>query len=408
MSNATDNVSRSALLCDVGVVVRRLFLFAALHACDDCHDAKLQTERMASPERRAVAQVSPHLSNAMAFELVASSGGAVLLWAPGACGQGILAQRYAPDGEALGTPTRLDGCGPIKSEDAEVMQLSAVADGGKLGLAWIVRDANEAHVLGSFGADNASAFAPTLLLGAAENGVFPRRSRLSMAAAESGQMRVSWRAPKAACSNDPGECARVLTSAHPPAENVAERGTDTREVPEPCPELLVGALWSRGVWYESFCAIQAGAAPITEVYAIRPEIFYAEAFPVLAGCTPLGVAPAPRGVLLQGMCADGLRIHALGETSRDVVADAVRDVRCDSGRPSLEIHNGQGQSLVYKLDAPTDRLELWLTDKLATSESRAAFTGRKLLIATVEDTQIKMQVWKCQGESLVPDISTML
>jgi hypothetical protein len=201
----------------------------------------------------------------------------------------------------------------------------------------------------------------------------------------------------------------VLTSSHPPAENVAERGTDTREVPEPCPELLVGASWNRGVWYEAFCAMQGPRAEsITEVYAIRPEIFYAEAFPVLEGCMPLGVASSPRGVLVQGMCDDGLRIHALGESSRDVIVNAVRDVRCEGGRPSLEIHNGQGQSLVYKLDAPTDRLELWLTDKLATSESRAAFTGRKLLIATVEDTQLKMHAWKCQGESLVSDSPTML
>ncbi|HET8936088.1 MAG TPA: hypothetical protein VFN67_21730 [Polyangiales bacterium] len=429
MPNATDNVSRSARLYDVGVIVRRTFLtmLLALHACDGCKNAQPQTAITASPKRNVIARAAPHLRNAMAFELVATSGGAVLIWAPGACSDGIRVQRYAPDGEPVAEPTRIDACGPLELADAEVVQLSAVADGGKLGLAWVVRDASQAHVLGSFGADTASAFAPTLLLGAAENSALPRRSRLSMAAAESGQMRVSWRAPRGPCSNGPGQCARVLTSSHPPAENVAERGTDTREVPEPCPELLVGASWNRGVWYEAFCAMEARppidgtaaadaasvtngprAEPITEVYAIRPEIFYAEAFPVLVGCKPLGVAASPRGVLVQGMCGDGLRIHALGESSREVMSSAVRDVRCESGRPSLEIHNGQGQSLVYKLDAPTDRLELWLTDKLATSESRAAFTGRKLLIATVEDTQLKMHAWKCHGESLVSDSPTML
>jgi hypothetical protein len=144
------------------------------------------------------------------------------------------------------------------------------------------------------------------------------------------------------------------------------------------------------------------------VYAIRPEIFYAEAFPVLAGCVPLGVAPAPRGVLVLGMCADGLRVHALGDSHRDVIANAVRDVRCDSGRPSLEIHNGQGQAIAYKLDAPTDRLELWLSGKLATSESRVAFTGRTLLIATVEDARLSVRAWKCQGETLVSDSPAML
>jgi hypothetical protein len=321
----------------------------------------------------------------------------------------VRVQRYATDGEPVGEPARLDGCGPTQAADAQIVQLSAVADGGKLGLAWVVRDHNEAHVLGSFGADNGTAFAPTLLLGAAATDALPGRSRLSLAGAENGQMRISWRATDGRCSSGEDNCARVLTSSHPPAEQVAARGSDAREVPVPCPELLVGALWNRGVWYESFCALEGPhAEPVTEVYAIRPEIFYAEAFPVLAGCMPLGVAPSPRGVLVLGMCADGLRVHALGDSHRDVIANAVRDVRCDSGRPTLEIHNGQGQSITYKLDAPTDRIELWLSTKLARSESRVAFTGRKLLIATLEGTRLKVQAWKCQGESLVSDSPAML
>jgi hypothetical protein len=264
-------------------------------------------------------------------------------------------------------------------------------------------------VLGSFGADTGNAFAPTLLLGAAAPDNLPGRSRLSIAGAESGQMRVSWRATDGRCSTGQEHCARVLTTSHPPAAETAARGTDAREVPVPCPELLVGALWRHGVWYESFCAVDGPRAePVTEVYAIRPEIFYAEAFPVLAGCTPLGVAPAARGVLVLGMCADGLRVHALGESHRDVIANAVRDVRCESGRPTFTIRNGQGQSIAYKLDAPTDRLELWVSGKMATSESRVAFTGRKLLVATLEDTLLKVQAWKCQGESLVSDSPAML
>ena len=292
---------------------------------------------------------------------------------------------------------------------AQIVQLSAVADGGKLGLVWVARDDHEAHVLGSFGADTGDDFAPTLQLGAAANVALSGRSRLSMAGAESGQMRVSWRATDGRCSTGEASCARVLTSSHPPTREAAARGSDAREVPVPCPELLVGALWRQGVWYESFCALEGlHAEPVTEVYAIRPEIYYAEAFPVLAGCTPLGVAPAARGVLVFGMCADGLRAHALGDSDRDVIASAVLDVRCESGRPTFTIRNGHGQSIAYKLDAPTDRLELWLSGKLATSESRVAFTGRTLLVATVQDAQLKVQAWKCQGESLVSDSSAML
>lgn len=413
MSKATDNAPLRSRVYDVGVVlrcVRALALFAANYGLSACADAppKTATAEAPSRDRHGATRSDPKLASVAAFELVASSAGAVLAWAPGPCSEGVHIQRYATDGEPAGEPARLDGCGPMKTT-AQIVQLSAVADGGKLGLAWVARDEHNAHVLGSFGADTGNAFAPTLLLGAAAPDNLPGRSRLSMAGAESGQMRVSWRATDDRCSTGQEHCARVLTTSHPPAAEAAARGMDVREVPVPCPELLVGALWRQGVWYEAFCAVEGPRAePVTEVYAIRPEIFYAEALPVLAGCTPLGVAPAARGVLVIGMCADGLRVHALGESHRDVIANAVRDVRCEASRPTFAIHNGHGQSIVYKLDAPTDRLELWLGGKLATSESRVAFTGRKLLIATVQDTQLKVQVWKCQGESLVSDSPAML
>jgi hypothetical protein len=382
--------------------------FAAIYglsACAECADTSQKTALATKPSR---ARHAEHVDSVAAFELVASSEGAVLSWAPGPCSEGVRVQRFATDGEPVGEPARLDGCGPIKTQ-ARIVQLSAVADGGKLGLSWVVRDEHEAHVLGSFGADTGNAFAPTLLLGAAAPDELPGRSRLSMAGAESGQMRVSWRATDGPCSTGEQHCARVLTTSHPPAQEVAARGSDAREIPVPCPELLVGALWRHGVWYEAFCAVEGPRAePVTEVYAIRPEIFYAEAFPVLVGCTPLGTAPAARGVLVLGMCADGLRVHALGESHRDVIANAVREVRCESGRPTFTFRNGQGQSIAYKLDAPTDRIELWVSGALATSESRVAFTGRKLLVATVRDSQLNVQAWKCQGESLVSDSSAML
>jgi hypothetical protein len=200
-----------------------------------------------------------------------------------------------------------------------------------------------------------------------------------------------------------------MTTGHPPSPHAAERGTDTREVPDPCPELLVGADWNQGVWYEGFCALDgAEARPITQVYAIRPEIFYAEALPVLAGCAPLGLAKAEKGVLVFGTCEDGLHVQRLSESHLDVVTSAVREVRCESGRPWLEIRNGQGKTFVYRLDAPQDRLELWLPPRMASAGSRAAFTGRALLVTSVVDNALRLRSWKCQGETLVSDGPSML
>ena len=386
-------------------------LTVTVTACDDGATAPSDTTRSSpqSRDRDVRVRPAPRVANAAAFELVASSQGAVLIWAGGPCTDGVHVQRFASDGSPVGQPAHLPGCGESRGADAQIVQVTAAAEGGRLGLAWIVRDDSRAEVFGSFGADSGDLFSPTLLLGAAARTVTSERGQLSLAGAESGQMRVSWRATDGRCSTGQASCARVVSDAHPPAESAAARGKDIREVPVPCPQLLVGALWRRGVWYESFCALEGpDARPMTEVYAIRPEIYYAEAFAVLAGCTPLGIAPAARGVVVMGMCTEGLTIHALGESHREVIANAVRDVRCDAGRPTLMIHNRQGQSLAYKLEAPTDRIEPWISDTLAVSGSRVAFTGRRLLVATVHNASLEVRAWKCQGESLVSDSPVML
>lgn len=381
--------------------------FAA--ACEDCESTTARGPGQVAASRLAAARTA-HVSGPGAFELVATSEGALLGWASGPCADGISLQRYDADAQPVGEPRRIEACGPGDDDRAEVAQLSAVAEGGKLALAWVVRRAAaDAHVLGTFGADTASAFAPTFLIGAAAAQALPWRSRLALAGGDNGRMRVAFRATPAPCTSGQGQCARVLSSPHPPPDSVAERGVDAREIPDPCPELLVGSLWSQGVWYEALCALEGPRAkPVTEVYAVRPEIFYAEALPVLAGCLPLGMARAPQGVLVVGRCDEGLQVHRLSEAQRVVVTDAVREVRCKAGRPSLEIRNGHGESIVYRLDAPEDRLELWLPTRVAAGVSRAAFTGRTLVVASAHDGELRLRAWKCRGPSLVSDGPSML
>lgn len=424
MPKLTDNVLRAACSRGERGASRRLHWFGLLLAvsggCDDCATAA----RAPSPSqsRQAVQPPSgsdppesaraPRLQSATAFELVATSEGALLSWATGPCAQGVVVQRYASDAKPVGQPARLDGCGPVDTADAYISQVSAVANGGKLGLAWVVATGEQAHVLGSYGADTAGAFAPTTRLGAAATNTQPGRSLVSLAAADNGQMRVSWRAPPAPCAGGPGTCAIVMTSAHPPAERAAERGADTREIPDPCPELLVGARWSHGVWYEAFCALEGpDAQPLTEVYSIRPEIYYAEATAVLSGCRPLGMASAPHGVLVLGSCSDELQARHLSESQSnapELLRGAAREVHCEANRPVLVFQNRQGQSFTYRLDGPQDRIELWLPAHVAPAGSRVAFTGRRLVVATVGDAQLRLQAWTCQGQSLVSDGPTML
>ena len=351
---------------------------------------------------------SPSLKNASAFELVATSEGALLIWAPDKCDNGLLLRRFDADGVPLGEPVALAACAGM-DRLSEVTQVAAVAAGGKLGLAWIVRNEREAQAFGSFGEDSATSLAAALPLGAAEPARVPARAQLLLSGAETGQVRVELWAPTAACTGQSGRCAQVIASPLPPAREAAARRTDGREVPHPCPRLLVGSAWNHGIWYDAFCALDAEAGrPTTQVYAVRPEIFYAEALPTLQGCTPLGVAPSERGVLVLGACQDGLYAHLLSEAHRSVLARIQRSLRCEAGRPILEIRSDAGGVESYKLSGPRDRIELWLPETLAAEGSRAAFTGRSLLIATVQQQQLVMSRQHCEGETLVSDTRTML
>jgi hypothetical protein len=360
-----------------------------------------------------------------AFELVATSEGATLLWAQGGCSSGIELQRFDAEGRANGAVTRIAACpDATASAAAEVTDLSAAVGGGKLGVAWITRNAGGAQVFGTHGADSGAAWAPTLQLGAAEPKAGSLRGQLSLVASNEGRHRVSWSGLEGPCSGESARCAHVVSTPLPPAHNDSEPGAprrlDTREIPQPCPRLLVGSLFKHGVWYDAFCAFDpARAGPVTEVYAIKPEIFYAEASPVLHDCTPLGVAPSQEGVLILGECPDGLRVHALDSvrSRNSVIVRPTRTLACAAGRPVLSLRAepaAGGASDVYRLTGPMDRLEGWLPADIAGAGSRAAFTGRRLLVARVrasadpKKNRLLVTPYRCEGESVVSEPPAML
>jgi hypothetical protein len=349
---------------------------------------------------------APTLTHPAAFELVATSEGALLAWAAGSCRAGVHAQRFDANGAPQLGAASISACDPSGPDvDAAISELSAVASAGKLALAWITGNS----VLGTYATDHAADFAPTLQLGAAEPGAGTERGRLLLSASETGQQRVHWRAPRGPCAGEAGGCAMLVTQPHPPAAEAAARTIDTREIPFPCPRLLVGSAWSQGVWYDAFCALdaQAGRAT-TQVYAIRPEIFYAEVVPVLSDCAPLGAAPSQSGIVVFGQCGSTLRAHVLREGRRQAISVSDRQVRCEAGRPVLELHSDGAATETLRLDAPRDRLELWLPPSVAPSGSRAAFTGRRLLIATLQANRLTLRSQHCEGQTLVSDSPTML
>jgi hypothetical protein len=202
----------------------------------------------------------------------------------------------------------------------------------------------------------------------------------------------------------------VVSQAHPPGSEAAQRGGgDTREVPFPCQHLMVGSTWNRGIWYDAFCALDgAEGRATTEVYSIRPEIFYAEAVPVLTGCEPLGLAPAQTGAVVFGRCGEELRAYVLSETQKRALVVRERRLQCDAGRPVLTLNGDHGERETLRLDAPRDRLELWMPPEVAPIGSRVAFTGRRILIATLQANRLMLRTQHCEAQSLVSDPPTML
>ena len=387
-----------------------VLIVAGLFAC-----RAASREKASEPARAAAAPPGPvaggALARASSFDLVATSEGAVLAWAPGTCAEGVQLQHLDVDGRVQHTLALNDAvCGPgVAGKLGEVVELVAAAGGGRLGVAWLVQSRDGARVFGSHAGDAAESFAPVLPLGAADPGPLNGRGRLSLVASESAQLRLSWHAPRAACAGQPESCAQLITEPFPTRSDAAGRRTDTREIPRPCPRLVIGSVWTLGVWFDAFCALEGDAAtPISEVYAIRPEIFYAEALPTLQDCEPLGVSPSRGGALIWGRCADGLRAHALAvEGRRRILPNARRSVRCDAGRPVLQVA-GRGGALngeAFELDAPRDRLELWLPDELAAPGSRAVFTGRRLLVAEPGAGKLALRSHRCEGASLVSEPS---
>jgi hypothetical protein len=349
------------------------------------------------------------LARAAVFELVATSEGAVLVWAPPrVCERGLQVQRLATDG-SLQNATSIAVCPAGAAVESSVFELSAAAGGGRLGVAFIMQQAGQARVLATHGSDAADTFAPVVPLGAAEPASSIERSRLWLSASESGQLRVAWQAPRAACVGSHGTCAPVIAEPLPPAVDAASRRTDTREIPWPCERLLVGSTWTLGVWYDAFCALdRTGQEPTTQVYAIRPEIFYAEAVAALTDCGALGVSPSRAGAAVWGSCADGLRVHLIApEGRRQVIHDVKRALTCEGGRPVLRIQGRSAQEAM-PLDGPRDRLELWLPPELAPQGSRVTFTGRRLLVAATQGGRLFVKSHRCEGQRLVSDTSPML
>lgn len=344
-----------------------------------------------------------------AFDLVATGTGAVLVWgAPQSRGAGLHVAALDGEGVKRGVeheviPRGQPGSdGPPGELPAQVVQVAAAAGGGRLGIAWVLREGDgDLHAWATHGDEAATTFAPPTDLGPSEpGGDLQRRGSIAVALSEGGLMDVLYRATRGPCG---------LERPHQKCTRFAEWRPDGHRrsvplvVPQPCAPGLLGHIVNDGKWYYGLCARQDDAN-VTIVYGIQFDPEYAHAESVLSGCTPTALAPAPDGVLVTARCAAREHAVVLADTGKDLAdLGAVRaQASCRDGRPVLSIRSLGGQHTVrtLKLSGPIGRIEGWLPSQLVPSGSRAVWTGDAILVASPMGPEVTVRRYQCDNGEL--------
>jgi len=373
-------LDRLVLLCGAALAITAAMSCSSKRSGADSEERS--TRPASAPRQRAPSLAGPHALNARAaFDLIATSQGALLVRA---APDGVRALALDPDGAPHGREWRL----PTTSAIA----VAAAAGGGRAAIAWVTHTANGASPAtaswATFGPDTAEGFAPPREIRAMDLPAWQAapaaraRGLVSLSAAHDGTLVLTVRWTDSDCSAQPGHCVRYARQVIGAPPSGSRRGIEAMEVSTPCAELLFGGVWVSGTWYDGTCTDDG--RPTSNVWVLRPAIEYAAVTPVLAGCTPRGVAPVSDGAVVIAECDDGIAAASLdldGQVRRDV-RRARRLLSCEGGRMQARIDaTGAGGTLGLTLDAPASRLEAMLPDDVAPAGSRAAWTGEALLIA---------------------------
>ncbi|MFW6050209.1 MAG: hypothetical protein ACODAU_03485, partial [Myxococcota bacterium] len=283
---------------------------------------------------------------------------------------------------------------------AQIVEVAAGAGGGRLGVAWVLRHGTGAlQALAARADAAATTFGPPVDLGASEGGSASRRGRVAVAVSDAGDVDVLFRTTDGPCGDDVrGETCARFRHWQPGGER---RGIPL-VVPGVCSPPIAGSLFHGGRWYFGLCAAGEDGRPTTTLYGLQFEPEYAHAEPLLAGCRPQGVAPAPGGVLLAGRCDEGTRAVHVTEAGRQraELGTVQRRAVCRGGHPVLVIE-GEGGGAELPLSGALDGLSPWLPKGAAPAGARAAWTGEALLVAAPLGGEVAVRRFECDGERLI-------
>jgi hypothetical protein len=331
-----------------------------------------------------------------AFDLVPSESGATLVFVE-ARGRRTLRLELDAAGAVKGSPaTALDGA----SLHGDPSDLAATWVHEKLALAWVERVGPKATVRATWArADGVNAAAGPKVFELGSTWVGPRTARGNVVvAARDDRALVFARGEETPCT-DPGQKSCFGFAFH---ELQPDRAVPTGlplTVPVPCTDhsATLGVVGER--WHYGVCT-DTGTAPVTTLFTIERNPEYARADRLLEGCKPSGTLVFGHALWLIGDCQGNRRaVRVAGRNDQlEFIELGTARLDCASDGPRVR---APGLDLV--LDEPRAGLETLLPADLTPAGSRAAWSGRALLVATAGSGALGMSRFRCEAGRLLKE-----
>lgn len=399
----TDRFPRRSGRLLASLVRRGVVALLLALAAPACKDGPKPTPADASSATRATEHDRPPLAardvdGEVAFDLVATQDGAVLMWgSPGKADARLEAALLDAHGGALGEPISLRLPGDARSE--RIVEVSAAASGTRIGVAWVATEDQSAMAWGAVGDAATRAFTPAVGLGEVTLTGAAQRGHLAVAASERSQLLVLRRGIDEPCFEDPKRrCAAFAF------RELIGNGTETRglplSVPAPCAHAIAGFTVVDDRWHYALCSQAEGAAKST-LFSVQRTPFYADAKPIHAGCAPLGSTRVGEDAVTVAECPGGRRATLGGGLERPLrnIDLSQATLACERGRPVLRAPGDQ--PFVLELGSAREGVAPLLPSSIAPGNARAAWTGAALLVATWVQKKVVLHRWECRGPELL-------
>lgn len=331
-----------------------------------------------------------------AFDVVPSAAGATLSFVEATPRRTVRLELDA-NGAASG-PARLalDGA----AMPGEPSDLAAAWVQGRLALAWVERSGSSARVRAAWArAEGVNPAAPPKIFELGSAWLGPRTARGNLVVAARGERALVFaRGEQAACV-DPGHKSCFGFSFH---ELQADRAVVTGlplTVPVPCTDHSAALAVIGGRWHYGVCT-DTGKAPMTTMFTIEHEPEYARADRLLEGCRPTGTVVFGGAAWLVGDCQGNRRAVRVAGREEPLEFLELRTVRLECAADGTRVR-APGLDLV--LDEPRGGLEALLPSDLAPPGSRAAWSGRALVVAATGSGALSLTRHRCEGGRLARD-----